>query len=230
MNTKEPLLFILCFLPLISNPTLAQSRYQIGGLPSINFNYKLAKYWSINYKVESRQLLEQGIFNVINDKKYKYILTDNSVLLAKKVGLNARIAGGYLLRFSEGGSTHRLIQQYAVTQKLSGFRLAHRAVADQTFSSTETTTFRIRYRLATEIPLNGESADLKELYFKISNEYLNSIQNSVYDIEIRLAPLFGYSISTIHKIEAGVDYRISSFVNQSAQHSFWTCLNWYIEI
>lgn len=221
---------MLCLCLLCSHKTLAQSTYQVGGLPSINLNYKLKNEWSSNFKIESRQLLQRGTFNGDSDKSYDYVLTDFSLIAAKKVGLNSRISVGYLFRFRDGNATHRLIQQYTVTQRLPGFRLAHRVVTDQTFSPTSVTEYRLRYRLATEIPLNGQSADPKEFYLKISNEYLNSVQNSDYDLEIRLVPLLGYAITEQHKIEVGLDYRVNSFLHQYARHSFWTSINWFIEI
>lgn len=230
MNTNKDFFFILClclsFLSIIS----AQSPYQVGVLPSINLNYKLRDDWSLNFKMESRQLLQKGTFHDVSGKNYEYILTDYSLIAAKKVGLNARISGGYLFRFREGKATHRLIQQYTITQKLPRLRLSHRVVTDQTFSAAEITEYRLRYRLAMEIPLNGLSVDPKELYLKISNEYLNSIQNVGYDLEIRLVSLLGFAITENHKIEVGLDYRVNSFLKQNAQHSFWTSLNWFVEI
>jgi hypothetical protein len=215
---------------LFSNTTLAQSTYQVGGLPSINLNYKLNNGWSLNFKTESRQLLQKGTFNGDSNKSYEYVLTDYSLIAAKKIGLNSRISGGYLLRFREGEATHRFIQQYTITQKLPHLRLSHRVVTDQTFSPAEATEYRLRYRLATEIPLNGQSADPKEFYLKIGNEYLNTVQDADFDIEIRLVSLLGYAMTEDHKIEVGLDYRVNSFLNHSARHSFWASLNWFIEI
>ncbi len=230
MNTKTQLLFILCLWFSFSITTSAQSSYQVGILPSINLNYKLKKDWSLNFKIESRQLLERGTFDGDIDKGYEYVLTDYSLIAAKKVGLNSRISGGYLFRFREGKATHRFIQQYTTTQKLSRLRLAHRVVTDQTFSPAESTEYRLRYRLVVEIPLNGQSADPKEFYLKIGNEYLNSIQATAYDLEMRLVPLLGYALGENHKIEGGLDYRVNQFLNQSARHSFWLSLNWFIDL
>lgn len=42
-----------------------------------------------------------------------------------------------------------------------------------------------RKSIEAKFKLNGQSADIKEFYLKISNEYLNSLQNGDYDIEIR---------------------------------------------
>jgi hypothetical protein len=209
---------------------MAQSTYRAGALPSININYRLNDDWSLNFKTEARHELLEGTFDGQSEGINEYVLTDFSLIAARKVGLSGRVSGGYLIRFREGQVIHRAIQQYTYVQNLSGFRLAHRVVADQTFSPSEATEFRFRYRLATEIPLNGESADPKEFYLKISNEYLNSFQESEYDLEVRLVPLLGYTLSDKYKIEIGIDYRVNSFLDQDAQNSFWTSINWYIDL
>lgn len=212
------------------NAAYTQSSYQLGGLPALNINSKLKNDWYLNAKIESRQLWQKGDFNGEVDTKYKYVLTDFSLITAKKVGLNSRLAGGYLIRVEDGQLFHRFIQQYIIVQRLSGFRLAHRFLSDQTFSNSEKPEFRIRYRITSEIPLNGESVDPGEFYLKINNEYLNSLQESEYDLEIRLTPLLGYDVTDSFKIETGLDYRVNSFLNKNTRHSFWISLNFFIEI
>ena len=230
MNIKKVYLlaFILCLAYL--SPTRAQGVYQAGLLPSINLNYKLNDQWSFNVKSESRQRFVLGTFGGEQMNRFDYVLTDMSAIAARKIGVSARIAGGYLIRFRNNEIIHRSIQQYTYVQNLEHFRLAHRVVADQTFSPIEATDFRFRYRLASEIPLEGKSADPKELYLKVSNEYLNSIQEGDYNLEIRIVSFLGYSLSKKQKIEFGLDYRVNSLLNQIQGHSFWTSLNWYINL
>lgn len=208
----------------------AQSTYQFGGLPSVNLNKKLKNDWSLNTKIESRQVFQRGEINGSSDKEYNYVLTDLSLIAAKKVGLNSRIAGGYLIRFEDGDFFHRFIQQYVIVQKLSGWRLAHRISSDQTFSKIEKPEIRFRYRITSEIPLNGESVDPGEFYLKLNNEYVNSFQVLEYDLEIRLIPLLGYDIKDNFKIESGLDYRVNSFFNNSTRHSYWMTFNLFIDI
>ncbi len=207
----------------------AQRTYQFGALPSINLNIKLKSDWSLNTKLESRQLFQRGEINGNDEKEYKYILTDFSLIAAKKVGLNSRLAGGYLIRFEEGETIHRFIQQYVIVQKMSGFRLAHRILSDQTFSKIEKPEIRIRYRITSEIPLNGEEVDQGEFYVKLNNEYINSFQSFEYDLEIRLIPILGYDITDNLKIESGLDYRVNSFFNDSIRHSYWMTFNLFID-
>lgn len=215
---------------LFPTSLFAQSSYQFGALPSLNINKKLKNDWSINSKIESRQLISRGVFGETVDTDYQYVLTDISALAARKVGLNSRIGGGYLLRIREMDLYHRFTQQYTIVQKLTGYRLAHRFSSDQTFSSKDHPEFRLRYRITSEIPLNGESVDPNEFYLKLNNEYLSSWRASGHDIEVRLVPLLGYDLSANNKIETGLDYRINSFLNNNTRHSFWISVNWYIEI
>ena len=230
MNIKvKHLIFVLILMQLPFSVS-AQSTYQFGALPSLNLNKKLKNDWSLNTKLESRQLFQRGEINGTTDKEYNYVLTDLSLIAAKKVGLNSRIAGGYLIRFEEGEIFHRLIQQYVIVQKMSGWRLAHRMMSDQTFSKIEKPEVRFRYRITSEIPLNGESVDSGEFYLKLNNEYINSFQAKEYDLEIRLIPLLGYDITDNFKIESGLDYRVNSFLNNSTRHSYWMTFNLFIEI
>ncbi len=230
MYIKGLVCFFLFLSLAFSSSTFAQSSYQIGGLPAVNLNYKLKKGWTLNFKFESRHLFQRDILNAESDNSYRYVLSDYSLIGAKKVGLNSRIAGGYLLRLLGDKIVNRAIFQYSTTQNLSNLKLAHRIVFDQTFSQNETPEHRIRYRLVCEIPMNGQSADLREFYLKVGSEWLNSIQDSKYDIEIRLIPLLGYTITEKHKIEIGLDYRASSILNSNIRHNYWIALNWFIEL
>lgn len=202
----------------------------MGLLPAFNFNHTLQDGWSYNIKLESRQRLQRGTFGDDADRTYEYVLTDVSLLAAKKVGLSTRVAGGYLARFREGALTHRAIQQFTVVQRMERFRLAHRVVTDQTFSVLESPVFRLRYRLSSEIPLNGESVDPGEFYLKVNTEALNNWQSSDYDLELRLVPVLGYDITDGNKIEAGLDYRVNDFLDGGSRNSFWLCINWFIEL
>lgn len=230
MSTKIAIVALLMVLLLSPESAIAQSSYQFGMLPSVNLNSKLKRDWSLNARIESRQLFQSGLLGEGRSEKYDYVLTDFSVIAAKKIGLNSRLAGGYLLRLEEGEVTHRFIQQFIIVQKLSGFRFAHRFVSDQTFSAREQVEVRLRYRITAEIPLNGQTVDPKEFYLKINNEYLSSYQTKEYDKEIRVVPLLGYDATEHLKIEAGLDYRVNSFIGNNARHSFWMTLNMFIDI
>jgi len=232
LNTKHILYSSLLLIALsYANLMSGQGSYQYGLLPTINFNKKLEKDWSLNLSVQSRQLIGRGEFNGVSDVEYDYILTDYSVIAAKKFGLNSRFNLGYLLRVREGNVFQRLMQRYIVTQRLRAFRLSHRIALDQTLSDVESTEFRCRYRITSEIPLNGQSLDPKEVYLKVNAEVLGSLQDSEYGLEIRFVPVIGYDITHSNKIELGLDYRVSSFLDDggNSRHVTWAVLSWFLE-
>jgi len=200
----------------------AQSTYLLGVLPTVNLNKKLPKDWSLNFKAESRQSLIKG-----NDFQYEYLLTDLALVAGRKVGINTTVAGGYLIRIGQGKFFNRAIQQLTYVKRYSNFNLSHRVLTDQTFMKGEAPVYRFRYRLSSEIPLEGQSVDPKEFFLKISNEYLNSFQKKDYDLEIRAGGFLGYEFSPSTKIELGLDYRLVLFLNDNAINRFWIGVNFY---
>jgi hypothetical protein len=227
----RPLLCICVPLLLGSIGTSsAQDRYQIGTLTSFNINSRFSDRWSLNTRAEARQRFQSGTFQGESERQFRYVLTDVSVIVARRVGLRSRVALGYLLRAEDGALAHRFIQQYTVMQQLAALRLAHRFMGDQTFAPSEGPEFRLRYRLSTELPLQGEAVDPGEFYVKLNNEYLNSLQNSTYDLEIRVVPLLGYDATDHLRIETGLDYRVNGFVHGDTRHSFWVSLNFFVDL
>ncbi len=228
MNISRFGLFLLLVLPGLSCP--GQASYRFGLLPAVNVNYKVSDDFKLNFKVESRQLLKEGIFDGASDGDYEYVLTDISVVASQKTGVNNSLAWGYLLRIRDSELIHRGIQQFTLVRDYSGFRMAHRFRSDQTFFSNAPTDVRARYRATLQFPLNGTSVDPSEFYFKLNNEYLQSFQGGTYDLEIRGVPLLGYQFSDSNKLEGGLDYRWSNFINNPSDHRFWIIINWFLVI
>ncbi|MDT8413889.1 MAG: DUF2490 domain-containing protein [Flavobacteriaceae bacterium] len=218
------------FLLLFSHMVSAQTSYAWGLLPAINLNKGFENKWNLNFTIESRQFVQKGIFNQAANSGYTYELTDFSTVLSKNIGLQSFLGGGYTLRIRDQKAQHRSIQQFTVVSKLNNQRLSHRFSSDQTFFEDDKPEFRARYRIGSEIPLNGQSADVDEFYLKLSNELLNSWQDQNYDLENRLATVIGYKFSDTNKFEVGLDYRIDGFIDGFAEHVFWVRLNWYVKI
>jgi hypothetical protein len=215
----------------------AQSLYRVGTMPAVNINFGLPDNWALNFKTESRLLFQSGQFGQEPFRGFDYLLSDISMIVSKKTGLNTSLAGGYLIRILENQAIHRTIQQFSIVRKFNSFRLAHRFSADQSFNLNPNGEFqfkyveyRLRYRIAAEFPLNGQSVDPREFYLKINNEYLYGWQNSDNDIEIRIVPLLGYNFVENSKLEFGLDYRLDSFLNNTARNSFWLSINWFFRV
>ena len=200
----------------------------MGSLPAINLNSDLGNGYRLNFKWESRQIIES--VSEADANRVNFVLSDFSAIVSKKVDLRSSIAGGYLIRFEGDAVIHRTIQQFALVRRLTGIRIGHRFASDQTFGKKEDFSFRLRYRLTGEFPLSGQEVDNKEFYLKVNNEYLNAFERNSYDFEIRLVPSMGYLFTDKNKLEAGLDYRIDSFVNGTAVSNLWLAISWYIKL
>lgn len=210
---------IVCLCTSAAN---AQNIHQVGLLPTINVNKKLQKDWSLNLKHETRLRLFH------DEIESMFVLSDFSFAGAKKLGVRTKIVGGYMLRLEEGGPAHRSFQQLNIVQKYPAFRMAHRIATDQTFEDKGAPEFRLRYRLSSEIPLNGNTLDPKEFFLKVSNEYLNGVKENEYDLEIRGLGFLGYAINEKSKIELGLDYRLDSFLSGGSRNRHWIGFNYYL--
>jgi len=223
-------ILIVILIINLSTFCFAQSSYQFGILPALNLNKQLPADWKLNFKIESRQELKSGLFEVPSEFQYNYILSDFSLLAAKKIGINKSLAIGYLTRFRNNEIIHRSIQQFIISKSYAGLKLGHRFSTDQTYQKEKATKYRLRYRLTTRFSMNGQSVDPKEFYLKINNEYLNAWQGPDYDFEIRIVPHLGYLFSNKQKLELGLDYRLDSFLKSPSRNKFWIVINCYLAL
>lgn len=220
---KKFVLVIICLLAFLFG--YGQQRIQVGLMPMVNLNKKLKDGYKLNFKTENRQ-----IFYSKENFNFNYQLTDFSLITSKKVGLNNALAGGYLMRFREREDLiHRFIQQFTIVQS-NALRLAHRFSTDQTFGSSEPLELRVRYRVVAQLSLNGQQLDNKEFYLKLGNEYLNSLQEEEYDLEVRFTAFLGYVITDNNKVEFGIDNRFDSFIFDKLRYRSWVNLGWYLAL
>ena len=203
----------------------AQHNLTGGMLPKINFSEKISEKVKLVQSIESRQHFFSS--EADDGLQYDYILTDVTSLASFKIQTNQSVNAGYMIRFRGGQIFHRLIQQYNLVHFADFFRVGHRLATDQTFSAERETQYRIRYRFTIERSLSGAKVDPGEFYVKVGNEYLWETSMSDRDFEIRLVPVLGLEISKKSKVEAGLDYRVSSFATKSADHFLRASMTWY---
>lgn len=223
-------LILLFILILVSGTLSGQNRTRIGVMPALNYNKKLEKGWEWNAKWESRHMLYDKTAGQLADKGYNYSLSDVSFLVGKRVGLTSKLVGGLQTRIEPDESlAYKTMQHFTFITNYDGLRLGHRLTAEQSFFDNEPNAYGFRYRVVSEIPLNGEEVDIQEFYLKIGNEYVNTFQDSDYDLEVRIVPVIGYVLPNKHKVELGFNNRFDSFVgNDSMRFTSWFVLNWYI--
>lgn len=194
---------------------------QSGILPQLVFSASFHEKWDYTLKLESMQSLY-----LEGASRYDYVRTDIQNFLTYRLTPFSKIAGGYQYRFLDSGeNSQRFIQQYAWVRRRRGFRLAHRLRADQTFTPSRVSTYRIRYRLSSEIPLNGATIDTREFYLVLSDELLASLESQRFDLENRIGIFLGNNLTNTRKVQVGLDLRIDRPDRYRGQ--FWWVLAYY---
>lgn len=206
---------------------LAQGQMSVGVMPTVNVQSKEWNLWKANMKVEGRHLFFDDVLEGIEGPA-GLSTVDASIVFSNKVGYNKTIAIGYLSRFRDNRFINRTMQQVIIGGRIGKVDVKHRIAADQTFHPDIHTIYRLRYRIGGGIATQGEKVDPGEFYFKLNNEYLFILEDTVGDIELRLTPFIGYMLNDQHKYEVGVDYRFAAFVHGAYEHDFWLSLNWYL--
>jgi len=224
--------YMLLWLSLFMLPitALCQANYRAGTLPQINVNFKIAKNWKLNTKLESRQIFSEKESDAPASNQLRYERTDLAMVLTTKISADNTVGGGYLIRLEDNALTHRLIQQFNNVRSYESISLAHRIVTDETFASADPFSFRLRYRLGIEKPLNGRQIDPREFYAKINNEYLGILSGGRADAEIRGSLAIGYNATDNNKLEFGVEYRVNEFNETVRAQQFWLTIGWFISM
>ena len=214
------ILLLLLFILLLATKAFSQSDFDFGYLPKVIVVKKLSNKTKWVNSIETRQ--------IIFDEKYQFThnLVDISSIYSLQTSSNQSLNFGYILRFRRDETIHRTFQHYNIVNRFSSLKLGHRFALEQFYQTQKQTTFRTRYRISTEKPLNGERVDVKEFYLKVGNEYLYDFS----DLEIRLIPYLGYQASKKDKIEFGLDFRVNSFIKNQTENTLWFRTTWYISL
>lgn len=225
------LLFIPFLIYACAGMTIAQSSFRVGALPGVNINGKITGDWRINFRTESRFFLAEGGQEFPTNADFFFDLSDFAAVVSRKISAHQTAGVGYLLRLRSNGTVnHRFIQQFTILKKYDTWRLAHRISTDQTSGPTGPWTFRLRYRLAGEWALNGLEVDPKEWYLKLNHEYLGSIEGREADLELRVVPAVGYAFTDANKLECGLDYRVSNWIQGQSRHVYWLAISWFVSL
>lgn len=224
-------IFFCLIFALITQFGIAQTRTYSGFFPEAQLTFSPVKKLKLTTKVESQHGLLSRDESANNEWKYYHDRTDFQGFAGTSINPFTSVDVGYQYRWDGGGeNSHRSIQQIGYVQPKSGFRLGHRFRTDQTFSPTEKPEFRARYRIAFDIPLDGQKVDPGEYYFVASNEPIFGLQDGIFKIENRLVGSLGYYFGPKQKLEAGIDYRTDDFLEGGLRQRIWLKVGWYVNI
>lgn len=210
-------------------------------MPNVNLSLSLPQNWSYSLRIEGREVFFRGVYGSGIDfaPRHERLVVQQTVL--QKIGAFSSFGGSYTLQITPAqapnGNTdwsHRLGVQYVHVRKRRYLRCSHRANVEHTFANRQllpaprTWDFRFRYRLLTELPLQGDAIDAGEWYTRQGGENIFSLQESGnIDNEFRLMAFIGYQIGKQQKIEIGIDYRISRMFVPARQHQGWLTISYF---
>ncbi|MFW5821241.1 MAG: DUF2490 domain-containing protein [Bacteroidota bacterium] len=226
---RHILSILIVFIPVILSAQ--KTEFSSGLLSSITFSTSITDNLQITAKAESMQEMLSNRSTIEVPYAYSYLKTDLQGFVSYRFNPFWSAAAGYQYRLINGDdNAHRAIQQLALVQRRTAYRLGHRFRTDQTFRDSESTEYRFRYRLSAEFSLQGQEVDPREFYLLISDEPIFSLQDDEQDIENRFSVNIGYYFSSRHRLEAGPDYRVDKLLSGGNRHRIWINLGWKIKI
>ncbi|MEB2774538.1 DUF2490 domain-containing protein [Algoriphagus sp. D3-2-R+10] len=221
--------YLSIFLLLMSFANaLSQDHQFFSGLfPEATLTKKLKNDQKIIFKIEHQNVVYNNAIEQREDLQFTHYRTDLMSFYDVKLNPTKSIAFGVFHRIQEGANANRIIQQFASVNRLRGMKLAHRIRTDQTFTKGESAEIRLRYRIATEIPLAGSTLDPSEHYLVLSNEPIFSLQEGEFEIENRLVFSLGKLITSSQKLEWGIDYRMDKFIQEGFRTRLWAKIGYF---
>ncbi|KPQ14590.1 MAG: protein of unknown function DUF2490 [Algoriphagus marincola HL-49] len=199
-----------------------------GFFPEFAATKSLKNGQKLNFKVENQEIFFRNLDEESERWQFRHYRTDLMSFYSWSLSPVSSVAGGIFYRFQDGANAFRVVQQFAFLDRNRTFRIAHRFRTDQTFTDGEATEFRFRYRLAVDIPLQGEDLDPGEYYLVLSNEPIFSFQGGEFDIENRLATTIGKLISKKQKLEYSVDYRTDGYFQDGFRTRLWAKIGYFL--
>jgi hypothetical protein len=221
----------LFLLLLLSFGTFVHAQRTYGGFfPEMAVNKKMGQHWKLTGKIESQHIVFYDDVSHPLDLSYRHYRTDLQFFTARNIRARTNAAIGYQYRFEgEGENSHRTIQQIGWLTNWRHYRFGHRVRADQTFFD-EGVSWRMRYRISSDIPVNGQKLDPGENYLIVSNEIIADYFVDAFDLENRIVAGVGWYFQNKDKLEVSLDYRLDPIVKSPQRNRFWLKFSFYLNI
>lgn len=209
----------------MSSQIYCQGNISFGVLPRINLSKKVFAKTKIKGSIETRF----GLIENLESPSFEtqHILTDYSVFTSTRLDPDRSLNIGYMLRTRDGQIFHRFAQHLNLIQQVDVGRIGHRIGLDQTFTGSQSSTFRFRYRWLREQSLGGFEINKREWYLKYGAEFLSIYSDESIQGEFRLLPSLGFEYTALQKIEIGIDYRFKSIFQNNNSQDLWIRMTYY---
>jgi len=187
--------------------------------PEVSFNYKVTPLLKQNFSLANRNY-------IYNDQKAQLAIRQFEIAHFSSLTIDPSksIGVGIQYRFREAFENDkenelRLTEQFNITTSTSSLRLGNRFRIEQRIQPSNL-EHRFRYRFAIDFPLKGLKIDIGEPYLVATTESLLSVGESIKPMfDQRLTSQLGWSISNNLKAQAGLQFRIENYTENS-EHVF----------
>lgn len=88
----------------------------------------------------------------------------------------------------------------------------------------------MRYRISSDIPINGQKLDPGESYLIVSNEIIAEYFVSAFEFENRLVGGIGWYFENKNKFETSIDYRLDPIIVSPQRNRIWLKFSLYINL
>ncbi len=198
------IIFILLFS--ICEIAVSQSDFSMFNESNISINHKASSSYKMNFSIKGRNFIyeDAGIFIKQLQMEIGHFSTFG---LSPKSSFSLGVMYRNRSWFEDSKNELRSTFQFNTKSLLKNLRFGHRFRAEQRFYEYKT-VHRLRYRLALDLPLNGEKLNVGEPYFIGSTEILWSLAKpDSPGIDNRLTSQIGWLISDKTKLQFGLEYR-----------------------
>ena len=220
-------LFIVGGFVALTVFTKAQNIHFYGLLPAINQTGRLSEKFNYNFfastTIDALKLIENGKTYPASDFQ---LYIQPSLIYVHSPNLN--FAGSYTYQRNNPfnlaySNEHRIWQQAIFSFAAGSARVTNRFRFEERFIQNRTTgeyplSFRARYQIGFNRPLQGKTLDPKEFYVNTYNEFYFSLtksqRNSLYSENWTYAGL-GYNLGKMGRIEIG--YLFQTFVRNATK-------------
>lgn len=210
MSTYCIRLFIFSSFFCLVKLSFAQNDFSILNESNISINHNISQTYKLNFSFKGRNFLFRNKEITIRQRQVeighfsRFSMTPRSSL---SIGVMYRNKNW----FDELENEFRTTIQFNTKHILESLRFGQRYRAEQRFFETFT-TFRFRYRLALDFPLQGEQLNVGEPYFIGTGEFLWSMTRHIKpELDHRWSVQIGWLLVKRTKLQVGLEYRFDQF-------------------
>ncbi|SFN77783.1 Protein of unknown function [Algoriphagus ornithinivorans] len=224
---KKYILVSFLFFSFLGKLFAQEQVFFFGFFPEAAVTKSLSNGKKINFKVENQETFFRNTAREGEKWDVRHYRTDFMGFYSWQASPVINLAIGAFHRIQDGANANRIIQQMAFLQRLRSLRIAHRIRTDQTATRGESLEWRLRYRVALDIPLDGKTLDPGENYLVLSNEPIFSLQDGEFELENRLVFTLGKLINEEQKLEYSIDYRTDGFFQEGFRTRLWAKIGYF---